>query len=183
MFLQSITIIGVLFGCLEAKPVIYRNVSDCSITVDEILHYQGKHSFSKFEHECLAWTDLQTIYPDVINEPNFFNDASVKAAKNYCRNPNMNVNGPWCYIQDGDEIIAEECAVCQSLASRPTFPTNVEISDDMFDMPVRTNFFQHVRDELQRYGIFVRDKVLEIINRMHEKMRNFRARVSDHFNY
>ena len=132
MFLQSITIIAVLFGCLEAKPVIYRNVSgeftrnffnfailfyfsDCSITVDGILHYQGKHSFSKFEHECLAWTDLQTIYPDVINEPNFFNDASVKAAKNYCRNPNMNVNGPWCYIQDGDEIIAEECAVCQSL--------------------------------------------------------------------
>jgi hypothetical protein len=132
MHLQLLTIIA-LFGNLQGKPVIIRNISgkismifkidfifdcfdiDCSITDDGILHYQGKHSFSKFEHECLPWMDLQTIFPAIINEPNFFNDASVKAAKNYCRNPNMNINGPWCFVQDEDTISMEACDVCQSL--------------------------------------------------------------------
>ena len=88
---------------------------DCSITEDGILHYQGKHSFTRFEHECLPWTDLQTVYADIINEPNFFTDPSIKAAKNFCRNPNMNANGPWCYVQDEETISMEECDVCQSL--------------------------------------------------------------------
>ncbi len=130
MFLQLLTAIAI-FGTLEGKPVIIRNISgkikrilkkifylfyiDCSITEDGILHYQGKYSFSKFEHECLPWTDLQTIYPKIINEPNFFNDPSIKAAKNYCRNPNMNINGPWCFVQNGDIISMEACDVCQSL--------------------------------------------------------------------
>ncbi len=85
------------------------------MTKINILHYYGKHLFTKFEHECLPWNDLQTIYKEIINEPNFFNDASIKAAKNYCRNPNMNVNGPWCFIQDEDFITMEQCDVCQSL--------------------------------------------------------------------
>jgi hypothetical protein len=88
---------------------------DCSITEDGILHYRGQHSFTKFEHECLSWNALQTIYTEIINEPNFFNDASIIAAKNYCRNPNMNVNGPWCFIEDEDDITMEQCDVCQSL--------------------------------------------------------------------
>lgn len=133
MFLRVLIAI-VIFGNLQAKPVIVRNISgnknlttspliillfefslDCSITDDGTIHYRGKHSHSKFEHECLAWTDLQTIYPAIINEANFFNDASVKAAKNYCRNPNMNINGAWCFVQDEDVITMEGCDVCQSL--------------------------------------------------------------------
>jgi hypothetical protein len=27
----------------------------------------------------------------------------------------MNVNGPWCFIQDEDIITMEQCDVCQSL--------------------------------------------------------------------
>jgi len=97
------------------KNIVYLSYIDCSITADGILHYQGKNSFTKFEHECLPWTDLQTIYPEIINQPNFFNDLSVKAAKNYCRNPNMNINGPWCFVQNGNTISMEGCDVCQSL--------------------------------------------------------------------
>jgi hypothetical protein len=89
---------------------------DCSITEDGILLYHGKHSFSRFENECLPWNDLQTIYSNIIHEPNFFTDPSIRAANNYCRNPNMNINGPWCYIDNGDTISMEECAVCQSLS-------------------------------------------------------------------
>ncbi|UJR36062.1 hypothetical protein I4U23_028798 [Adineta vaga] len=183
MYLQLLTVIAVLVGYLDGKPVIFRNISDCSITVDGILHYQGKHSFSKFEHECLTWTDLQTVFPDIIIEPNFFNDPSVKEAKNYCRNPDMNLNGPWCFVQDDDQIVAEGCEVCQSLAPRPTHPTNIEVIDEVTVESVQTNFFHNVRDELQRYGIYIREKVLQIINRMNEKMRDFRTRISDHFNH
>ncbi len=27
----------------------------------------------------------------------------------------MNINGPWCFVQDGDSISMEGCSVCQSL--------------------------------------------------------------------
>jgi integrin beta 3 len=97
------------------KFILFVYQIDCSITEDGILHYHGKHSFTKFGHECLPWNDLQTIYPEIINEANFFNDPSIKAAKNYCRNPNMNVNGPWCFIENEDAITMEQCDVCQSL--------------------------------------------------------------------
>ncbi len=56
------------------------------------------------------------IHSDIINEANFFNDLSIKAAKNYCRNPNMNINGPWCFIQNENVVTMEQCDVCQSLS-------------------------------------------------------------------
>jgi len=181
MFLQLLTIIAI-FGNLEGKPVIIRNISDCSITEDGILHYQGKHSFTKFEHECLPWTDLQTIYPAIVNEPNFFNDLSVRAAKNYCRNPNMNINGPWCFVRNGNIISMEGCDVCQSLAPRPTLPTDIGAIDDVTIVGVNNGFFENFREEMQRYAAYLRAKFMEIVNRMREKMRQFGAKISDRFN-
>ncbi|CAF0922524.1 unnamed protein product [Adineta steineri] len=184
MLLQLLTIIAIC-GNLEGKPVIIRNVSDCSITEDKILHYQGKHSFTKFEHECLPWTDLQIIHPDIINEANFFNDPSVKQAKNYCRNPSMNINGPWCFVQDENEdsVSMEACDVCQSLASRPTLPTNIGSIEEVPVVAVDNNFFNNVRDEIQRYGVYLRQKLMEMFDRMREKMRQFGTSISDRFNF
>ncbi|CAF1173696.1 unnamed protein product [Rotaria sp. Silwood1] len=182
MFLSLLTII-VIFGTLESKPIIIRNISDCSITEDGILHYQGKHSFTKFEHECLLWVDFQVIYPEMINEINFFNDPSIKAAKNYCRNPNMNINGPWCFVQNEDIISMEACDVCQSLASRPTLPTNIENIEDVTIVAINNHFFQNIRDEIQRYAAYIRQKFMEIMNRMREKMRKLGARISNSFNF
>ncbi|CAF4710339.1 unnamed protein product, partial [Rotaria sp. Silwood2] len=170
MFLPLLTIIFI-FGNLEGKPIIVRNISDCSITEDGILHYQGKHSFTRFEHECLPWADFQVIYTEIINELNFFNDPSIKAAKNYCRNPNMNINGPWCFVQNEDIISMEACDVCQSLASRPTLPPNIENIEDVTIVAVNNHFLQNVRDEIQRYAAYIQQKFMELMNRMREKMR------------
>ena len=93
-------------------------LADCSITDDGILLYHGKHSFTRFHHECVPWHELQTVYSELITEPNFFTDASIAAAQNFCRNPNLSRRGPWCFVEDGDEIRMEECGVCQSLRKR-----------------------------------------------------------------
>jgi len=45
---------------------------------------------------------------------NIYNDRSVRTAKNHCYNPNMNVNGTWCFVQNEDVITMEQCDVCQS---------------------------------------------------------------------
>ncbi|CAF1515645.1 unnamed protein product, partial [Rotaria sordida] len=37
-------------------------------TEDEILHYQGKHSYVKLEHECLPWINFQDVYREILNE-------------------------------------------------------------------------------------------------------------------
>lgn len=126
----------VIIHSLASKPIVVRNISgdenlsnhlpfdrivlflDCSITEDGILHYSGKHSFTKFEHECLPWEDFQILHANIINEPNFLHDASIKAAKNYCRNPNMNVNGPWCFVDNEEVVTMEQCDVCQSLGKK-----------------------------------------------------------------
>ncbi|CAF1155365.1 unnamed protein product [Rotaria sordida] len=182
MFLSLLTII-VIIGSLEGKPIIIRNISDCSITEDGILHYQGKHSYTKFEHECLPWIDFQEVYREIINEINFFNDLSIKAAKNYCRNPNMNINGPWCFVENEDVISMEACDVCQSLASRPTLPTNIENIEDVTIVGVDNHFFRHIRDEIQRYAAYIRQKFMELMNRMTDKMRQLGTRISNTFNF
>ncbi|CAF4019084.1 unnamed protein product, partial [Rotaria sp. Silwood1] len=61
MLLHLLTFITIIHS-LTGKPIIARNVSDCIITEDGILLYHGKHSFTKFEHECLPWNDLQTVF-------------------------------------------------------------------------------------------------------------------------
>jgi hypothetical protein len=145
---------------------------------------------------------LQTIYSEIINEPNFFTDASIKAAKNYCRNPNMNVNGPWCFVQDEDTISMEECDVCQSLgrvqgeeiddeetrlmiilAIRSTVPTDLDEMDGVTVPGVSHNLLQHIRDDMKRYGAYLREKFREIIDRMTKKFNQIRSRVADHFNW
>ncbi|CAF1248779.1 unnamed protein product [Rotaria magnacalcarata] len=180
MFLSLLAIIAI-FGNLQGKPIIIRNVSDCSITEDGILHYRGKHSLTKFEHECLSWIDFQTMYGDIVNEANFFSDQSIQAAKNYCRNPNMNINGPWCYVQDEDVISMEGCDVCRSLSFRPTPSINVDSQEDVTVVSINNNLFHNVRDELRRYGIYIREKIMEIIDRMRKKFRQVRTSFSNYF--
>jgi len=112
----------------------------------------------------------------------------------------MNINGPWCFVQNGDIISMEACDVCQSLgklrigwknlfkiifilAPRPTLPTDIGAIDDVTIVAVNNGFFENFRDEMQRYGAYLRQRFMEIINRMREKMRKIRARISDHFNF
>ncbi len=65
------------------------------------------------------------------------------------------------------------------LAPHPTLPTDIGAIDEVTIVSVTNNFLQNVRDEIQRYGIYLRQKFMEIINRM----KQFGTKISDRFNF
>jgi len=69
------------------------------------------------------------------------------------------------------------------LAPRPTLPTDIGAIDDVTIVAINNNFFGHFRDEIQRYAAYLRQRFMEIVNHMKEKMKQFRARISDHFTF
>lgn len=87
-----------------------RSRSDCGITENGILQYRGKHSVSKFGHECLHWAEFDEIFLDI------FNETKNELNENFCRNPTLNVTGPWCFVRNDETIEMESCDVCQSLS-------------------------------------------------------------------
>jgi hypothetical protein len=52
---------------------------------------------------CLFWKDLENEMSTSI----YFMD-SIEEAKNYCRNPDGDVNGPWCYTSEENK---ETCLI------------------------------------------------------------------------
>lgn len=47
---------------------------------------------------------------------------------------------------------------------------------------VNNGFFENFRDDIQRYAAYLREKFLELVQRMREKMRHLGNRISDRFN-
>jgi hypothetical protein len=79
----------------------------------------------------------------------------------------------------------EQCDVCQSLgklifkykfvllfweflARKPTLPTDIGVIEDA---NVDKGFFEHLGDEIKRYGAYLRDKFLEIVERIRNKFK------------
>lgn len=44
-------------------------------------------------------------------------------------------------------------------------------------------FFQNFRDDMQRYAAYLREKFMEIVQRMREKMRHLGSRIGNQFNF
>lgn len=68
-------------------------------------------SFSLFNINYYFFVDLIFIYqvnPNITDAD--FPEKSMKAAKNYCRNPTKDPRGPWCYTLD-PTLIDDECDV------------------------------------------------------------------------
>ena len=61
------------------------------------LSYTGNVSATVFNIPCKRW-DL-TEFTDA----SLFPDTSVSAASNFCRDPDKDGTGPWCYDIDGAE--------------------------------------------------------------------------------
>jgi hypothetical protein len=59
--------------------------------------YKGTLSVTKSGHPCQAWAS-QTPHSHKVWTG--FPEGSQAAAKNYCRNPDKEPNGPWCYTTD-----------------------------------------------------------------------------------
>ncbi|XP_037317318.2 LOW QUALITY PROTEIN: hepatocyte growth factor a [Pungitius pungitius] len=71
-------------------------------------NYRGRRSWTKSNITCQAWSDNN------INEHTFYPDRypTQDLRENFCRNPNNDPGGPWCYTTDPN-VRAEECGVPQ----------------------------------------------------------------------
>ena len=69
-----------------------------------------------------------------------------------------------------------------SVAARPTLPTDVGEIDDVTIVAVNNGFFQNFRDDIQQYAAYLREKFMELVQRMREKMRHLGNRISGRFN-
>ena len=61
--------------------------------------YSGVLSTTKADLTCQRW-DAQTPHAHTMTDPNRFPDNDLASASNYCRNPNNDPEGPWCYTTD-----------------------------------------------------------------------------------
>ncbi|XP_005733531.1 hepatocyte growth factor a isoform X1 [Pundamilia nyererei] len=71
-------------------------------------NYRGRRSWTKSNITCQAWSDNN------INEHTFYPDRypTQDLRHNFCRNPNNDPGGPWCYTTDPN-VRAEECGIPQ----------------------------------------------------------------------
>jgi len=92
---------------------------DCKQT-DKGLEYAGTQSTSATGLKCKAWAFYEKNFPE----------KSFKLAKNYCRNPDGELGGPWCYTDD-PSTLWESCDVkiCGSAGAPRDCKTSVMAQD------------------------------------------------------
>ncbi|CAF1614717.1 unnamed protein product, partial [Didymodactylos carnosus] len=76
--------------------LVSKSVSDCYNAETHGHDYIGKRSYSRSNYSCLLWFTKSTAH--TFDE---FPDGSLFEAKNYCRNPDNEIGGPWCYVNEG----------------------------------------------------------------------------------
>ncbi|KAG8005603.1 Hepatocyte growth factor [Nibea albiflora] len=93
---------NVNFTLYEKKDYI----RECIIGTKD--NYRGRRSWTKSNITCQAWADNN------INEHTFYPDRypTQDLRENFCRNPNNDPGGPWCYTTDPN-VRAEECGIPQ----------------------------------------------------------------------
>ena len=67
----------------------------CRLT-QEGREYRGNISVTMDGFTCQAWTS-QTSNPHAVTDLHLFPDHTLEEAQNFCRNPDENRDGPWCY--------------------------------------------------------------------------------------
>ena len=73
--------------------------------------YRGVVAWTNTGKTCQRW-DSQSPHVHNMNNPDLFPDATLADAENYCRNPNNEGEGPWCYTMDlKSPSIWEYCSV------------------------------------------------------------------------
>lgn len=131
---------------------------------------------SKFGHECLHWREFEEIFLNV------FNETKIDLDQNFCRNPTLNVTGPWCFVRNDETIEMEGCDVCQSLSK--SIEENRPI-DESFSFSAHQPIFDEededqpneLRQAWRGYGVFLREKFVEILRRLKEKWNRFTSKL------
>ena len=62
-------------------------------------------------------------------------------------------------------------------------PTDLDEMDAVTVPGMSPSLLQRIRDDLKRYGNYIREKFREIIERVSKKFNQIRSRVNDHFNF
>jgi len=78
-------------------------------------YYSGKIAISEKGHICKSWADKKDSTFKVQGEEikiqdGYFPDGSLENAANYCRSPDNDRDGPWCFV-DGDGDAWQHCDV------------------------------------------------------------------------
>lgn len=72
------------------------------------IEYRGMAAVSVSGQTCMAWSSLRPALLSYIWRS--YDQAMAAAAGNYCRNPDGDIHGLWCYVDAASEV-AEYCAV------------------------------------------------------------------------
>lgn len=75
---------------------IRQSIKECKSTKSGI-EYMGTLSESVYGDSCLVWTERDSSDDPVGTTDDEFPDSDIRAAKNYCRNPDNDTKGPWCF--------------------------------------------------------------------------------------
>ncbi|KAF7664240.1 hypothetical protein LDENG_00184000 [Lucifuga dentata] len=91
---------NVNFTLYEKKDYI----RECIISTKD--NYRGRRSWTKSNITCQAWSDTN------INDHTFYPDRYPREdlRENFCRNPNNDPGGPWCYTTDPN-VRAQDCGI------------------------------------------------------------------------
>lgn len=68
-------------------------------------NYTGTLSVTMHGHECLNW-NLPKVKAVSVGKGY---DPEVTLLKNYCRNPDGDLEGPWCYVKEASNITIDYC--------------------------------------------------------------------------
>ncbi|XP_012217839.1 uncharacterized protein [Linepithema humile] len=85
------------------------NYEDCIITGSGV-EYGGSRSFSVSKRKCKSWNKRYKLgnAKTIKFHNKHFPDGSRAKANNYCRNPDDDTGGPWCYVEEKNYELVEK---------------------------------------------------------------------------
>ncbi|XP_075059363.1 plasminogen-like [Mixophyes fleayi] len=90
------------------KPTIVSSSTDCIVNSGQ--DYRGTRSVTNKGYTCQAWSS-QTPQAHTSFTPETHKDSGLD--RNYCRNPDGDINGPWCYVSTPGPVSWDYCDIPQ----------------------------------------------------------------------
>ncbi|GLV61316.1 Ror [Carabus blaptoides fortunei] len=120
------------------------------------MEYAGRHNRSVTDNKCLKWDKHRKKVLDPVTTKYYeqrkyskrkFPDETRSSAKNYCRNPDGDTAGPWCFVKTNRNVVKQYCdiAMCQ-MEPCTTFTKNVTTTSNIYthytELNKRTSSFR-----------------------------------------